>query len=767
MLFCHGFQQIENVGIFFSLMEIICWHLLVLIMSRSLLAVFHIESLASQPNKAKVREALEKLPKGLDDTYHEALERIAHQGQPSIELANQVLYWISYAYRPLTVSELRCALAVTPGRPTFDEDAMTPESTLVSVCAGLVAVDSQSGIVRLVHYTTQEFFEKIRDNRFPTARADITLTCLTYLSFDHPSSFKHWKETPFLEYAARYWRDHMRASPETDVNELILPILSQPRKIRLIFGFMHKPILLQWRFEHVIQDPNLPPLCAAAIFGLESVVVLLLERGSDLTRSVMSDGKTALNAAACFTQQEVMKILLDHGASLESHDRQGCTPLLAMVSAVVWANEKRTVTAARLLLDQGANVNIQGETFGNRRKSSSLMEAASFGSLQLVELLLMYGADPNQRDDAGQTALHLAQYGPPRISQLLVKHGADINACDKWGCSTLLRASHCPTEDAGDKERMLLELGADVHSRNNVGETALFKAAERGCCRVIQVLLEHGADIYARDKCGRSVLFSAISCNYGPPDELVSLLLDHGADLDSQNSAGDTALGRAAAKGLPGTVKLFLKHKPHIDSSNGAGDTALTLAAAAEATLDGSNPRDKSGKCIDQAIRMAAAVEAKLITMELLLNDGASVDLKNKAGNAALTLVVATEKLNGVRVLLPHMGHIGTRNGAGDTALILVAAKGKLDAVKLLLEHRANIDTRNGDGDTALTLAAANGKLETVKLLLNHGANVHAMNEAGDTALSLATQDGHSEVHQLLLERLFEPNQPPVGTAGE
>lgn len=60
-------------------------------MSRFLLAVLHIESLASQLNKAQVRSALQKLPQGLDDTYQEALQRIDCQGQPSREMAYQVL----------------------------------------------------------------------------------------------------------------------------------------------------------------------------------------------------------------------------------------------------------------------------------------------------------------------------------------------------------------------------------------------------------------------------------------------------------------------------------------------------------------------------------------------------------------------------------------------------------------------------------------------------------------------------------------------------
>ena len=36
------------------------------------------------------------------------------------------------------------------------------KDVLVSVCAGLVTIDRESNIIRLVHYTTEEFFERIQ-----------------------------------------------------------------------------------------------------------------------------------------------------------------------------------------------------------------------------------------------------------------------------------------------------------------------------------------------------------------------------------------------------------------------------------------------------------------------------------------------------------------------------------------------------------------------------------------------------------------------------
>ncbi len=54
---------------------------------------------------------------------------------------------------------------------------------MVSVCTGLVIVDKESNIIRLVHYTTQEYFKQTQKEWFPTTEAEITTICVTYLSF--------------------------------------------------------------------------------------------------------------------------------------------------------------------------------------------------------------------------------------------------------------------------------------------------------------------------------------------------------------------------------------------------------------------------------------------------------------------------------------------------------------------------------------------------------------------------------------------------------
>jgi hypothetical protein len=90
----------------------------------------------SKTNPRSLKDALNSLLEGLDATYDEAMERIKAQSSDDFELARKVLYWISYAFRPLAVREIQNALAVRPGDHNLDEDGFPEEEILLSVCAG-------------------------------------------------------------------------------------------------------------------------------------------------------------------------------------------------------------------------------------------------------------------------------------------------------------------------------------------------------------------------------------------------------------------------------------------------------------------------------------------------------------------------------------------------------------------------------------------------------------------------------------------------------
>lgn len=151
---------------------------------RFLLASLHLDALAKKQSKKDARLALANLPEKLSDTYEEVMKRICSQDIDDVHLAKRILSWLSYALRPLTVKELQTALAIEPGTTVLDEDALVPEDLLVSVCAGLVTIDRGSDVIRLVHYTTQQYLSAVRRQELPWTEADIVVCCLTYLLFD-------------------------------------------------------------------------------------------------------------------------------------------------------------------------------------------------------------------------------------------------------------------------------------------------------------------------------------------------------------------------------------------------------------------------------------------------------------------------------------------------------------------------------------------------------------------------------------------------------
>jgi hypothetical protein len=118
----------------------------------------------------------------------------------------------------------------------LDEDFLPEVEILGSVCAGLVMVDKRSDVIRLVHYTTQNYLE--RTSAFPNAETDITATCVTYLSFNTFATGFCLTDKQFearlklyrlYDYAARNWEHHARAT--SAVEQLVVDFLENEPKV--------------------------------------------------------------------------------------------------------------------------------------------------------------------------------------------------------------------------------------------------------------------------------------------------------------------------------------------------------------------------------------------------------------------------------------------------------------------------------------------------------------------------------------------------------
>ena len=102
------------------------------------MAQLHLAALAAKHTRKALRLSLQNLPKELDATYEEALQRIYDQNREDASLAEQVLMWISYALDPLTSIQLQHAVAsldLETGMNIDDED-LPDGDILILVCAG-------------------------------------------------------------------------------------------------------------------------------------------------------------------------------------------------------------------------------------------------------------------------------------------------------------------------------------------------------------------------------------------------------------------------------------------------------------------------------------------------------------------------------------------------------------------------------------------------------------------------------------------------------
>ena len=204
------------------------------------MAQLHVGLLSKAINERAIHRALDSLPKKIGEMYNIIMQRIENQDDEDVELAKNVLGWITYAKRPLTTKELQHALATSSNSTDVEECDLTDESILMSVCMGIVTVDPESNIIRLVHYTTQEYIERIRETQFPEAQTNIAKTCITYLAFplfgkpcvNRESMKERTQRYKLSRYAAQFWALHTKgqAENEPDVQRAVVSLLASENK---------------------------------------------------------------------------------------------------------------------------------------------------------------------------------------------------------------------------------------------------------------------------------------------------------------------------------------------------------------------------------------------------------------------------------------------------------------------------------------------------------------------------------------------------------
>ena len=630
--------------------------------SRFLLARFYIQSLRSKTSLRGLREGLNKLPPTINEQYQDTWLRIKEQNPDHRDLALRVITWLFYAFGTMEVQALRHALAVRDGDRAIDIESLEAEDLLLTCCHGLVAIERETNVIRLVHSTVQQYLNKNKQLLLPDGENSILQTCLTYLSFQEfrrgrcsieslsaseTNGVAQGREItrrcllsdrlekfPFLRYAATQWGYHASGKAQLIHEEAILAFLRDPMLLESAAQVQDSNLLYPWpRFDKLQNETirkNLP-LHVAGAFGLDHVVAVLLSITNEVDVNVTLGHHTVLDRALESGHVDLARVLLKMVASLEGKKRDN-----AIYSAVLDGHSGIVNLLLSLsqheVIDSGAayfatlfkdlnviNTMINDSSDKTKRKQlldQFLFHAACQGRTSVIRLVTDLGADLEAKDSDGRTALFLAiTYGTPEAVKLLLNSQASFATRDLSGTSLFRKAvssQEMVTRLSQQLNPDFERFGFKAFLRSKLGELFSLRHFDDRASEILEMLLPYSEDVNEKISCGESLLHCVVYTS----STRARVLLEGCQGtivIDSRDNEGRTPLHYAAVMMEADTMQLLLEHgadiaaKDHFDATtlhfsvNSLACTKIAICHGASAEA-----RDNFGRT---ALHYAALME--------------------------------------------------------------------------------------------------------------------------------------------------------------
>ena len=495
-------------------------------------------------------------------------------------------------------------------------------------------------------------------------------------------------------------------------------------------------------------------------------------------------GKTALIVAATNNDDDVIRKLVDVGASVNRENKFGISAFSASIEASADA-------AGALLVELGADAHA-GDKVSH---DTPLIRAVRIGDVDAANYILVKTkADPNTETEvSGETALLVAcrNVDVPMV-ELLLKSGAD--ASQKSSVTRLspleaLCTSCASTEKADDLKNianMLLATSiVDPSAIDKVTlETPLMVAAKHGDALGVECLIKYAKVDVNDERTGRTALIRACGCgDVAAP--AVEKLLQLGADasldvtLEEEKTSqvekvGDTAVHAAVRSKSNAKIFIALASRGqnilNVESSDQDGLTPLQLAASlnrndAMSHLIAANAKVDAESRINEhtALTYCANTDNATAMIHLVKKCGASVDNETSAHETALMVALKTEKWQKVTdALLNNLNASAIlETSSGDSPVTVAFETDDEDKIlKVLRDGKVDVNKYpfTTAGETMFGMCARRNCAQAVssisKFKDTEFSNINLnLTDAtsGNTALCLAAALGHSEVARALI----------------
>ncbi len=502
------------------------------------------------------------------------------------------------------------------------------------------------------------------------------------------------------------------------------------------------------------------PLVLACIPEVkDNIAALLLKHGADANGFMGHDGQTCLNSALANEQVETVKMLLDYGADVNGIGPNGYSPfrmahyLNNKLGMKVICNHpnfrfkrmeydiaKPILSKRQLLSPEEKRYSYWG-TKSNKVPSlasevncPALIQLVSEGTIEkLAEILGKCSiSNLNAKTASGVTALHAATMkNDIEMVELLLEKGAEPNVKDASDIYPLMHAVKNP--NALEVIDSLVSNGSDVNLKGSKGKTALFEAVQANRLENVEYLCSaQGIDVNIGELLnGTTPLhLMAQECNI-PMMEI--LLKASNANVNVKNAFGSSPLHYVSKCDKKNAAKYLITKGALVGMKcTIAGNTPLHVAAACGSTevaqllIDKGVDVNAHNKYGETPLFVAAMTGHQSMVI-LLIEEDAEIDAKNIHGQTPLYIAFTYQQYEVAQILIRNGADIMAREKhRNETILHLVTAIGNIDYISCVFEEGADIEAKDIHGLTPLLRSAAIQSTEVGTSLIAIGCNVNA-----------------------------------------